>query len=120
MWGIARWVVPFAAMFISFSAVYYSAPDLPVEGHWITPAAALGFLLWLGASLGFRSYLHFFDSYSATYGSLGAVVILLLWLYITGFAILLGAELNWVIDQEDKTISEATVMPKVQTQMEAA
>jgi membrane protein len=120
MWGIVRWVVPFAAMFISFSAVYYIAPDLPGEWHWITPGAALGFLLWLSASLGFRAYLHFFDSYSATYGSLGAVVILLLWLYITGFAILIGAELNWVIDQEDKTISEPTLMPKVQTQMEAA
>jgi membrane protein len=77
-------------------------------------------VLWLGASLGLRAYLHFFDSYSATYGSMGAVVILLLWLYITGFAILIGAELNWVIDQEDKTISEPTVIPKVQPQMEAA
>jgi membrane protein len=120
MWGIVRWVVPFAAMFISFSAVYYFAPDLPGEWHWITPGAALGVLLWLGASLGFRAYLHFFNSYSATYGSLGAVVILLLWLYMTGFAILIGAELNWVIDQEDKTISEPTLMPKVQPQMEAA
>jgi membrane protein len=120
MWGIVRWVVPLAAMFISFSAVYYFAPDLPGEWHWITPGATLGVVLWLGASLGLRAYLHFFDSYSATYGSLGAVVILLLWLYITGFAILIGAELNWVIDQEDKTISEPTVIPKVQPQMEAA
>jgi membrane protein len=120
MWGIVRWAVPLAAMFISFSAVYYFAPDLPGEWHWITPGATLGVVLWLGASLGLRAYLHFFDSYSATYGSLGAVVILLLWLYITGFAILIGAELNWVIDQEDKTISEPTIIPKVQAQMEAA
>lgn len=120
MWGIVRWVVPLAAMFISFSAVYYFAPNLPGGWHWITPGATLGVVLWLGASLGLRAYLHFFDSYSATYGSLGAVVILLLWLYMTGFAILIGAELNWVIDQEDKTISEPTVIPKVQPQMEAA
>jgi len=59
-------------------------------------------VLWLVASLGFRIYLHFFNSYSATYGSLGAVIILVLWLYITGFAVLIGGEVNWVIENEDK------------------
>jgi len=62
-------------------------------------------ILWLLASLGFRLYLHFFNSYSATYGSLGAVVILMLWLYITGLAILIGGEVNWVIENEDRKIA---------------
>jgi membrane protein len=54
------------------------------------------------ASFGFRLYLHFFNRYRATYGSLGAVVILMLWLYITGFAILPGGELNWGIEPEER------------------
>jgi membrane protein len=86
-----------AAMFLalSFAAVYYWAPDLRVrQWHWITPGAALGILGWLLASFGFRMYLHFFNSYSVTYGSLGAVVILLMWFYITGLMLLLGAEFN--------------------------
>jgi len=70
--------------------------------YWVTPGAVAGVALWLLASLGFRIYLHFFNSYSATYGSLGAVIILMLWLYITGFAILIGGEVNWVIENEDK------------------
>ena len=70
------------------------------------------------ASLGFRAYLHFFDSYSATYGSLGAVVILLLWLYITGFAILIGAELNWIIEAADR--GEVAESATTQVQRRAA
>jgi membrane protein len=102
IWKAVQWVLPFAAMFLSFSVVYYFAPNVRSEWHWVTPGAALGVTIWLAASLGFRAYLHFFNSYSATYGSLGAVVILLLWLYITGFAILIGAELNWIIKAADK------------------
>ena len=66
------------------------------------PGSAAGVTLWLLASLGFRFYLHFFNRYSATYGSLGAVIILMLWLYITGFAILTGGEINSVIESADK------------------
>src|SRR5438309_3238987 len=102
-WTILQWPVTFAAMFLSYSIIYYFAPDLEVrKWYWVTPGAAAGVTIWLIASFGFRIYLHFFNSYSATYGSLGAVVILMLWLYITGYAILIGAEVNWVIENEDK------------------
>jgi membrane protein len=89
------WILATAFLALSFAAVYYWAPDLRVrQWHWITPGAMLGIVGWLLASLGFRMYLHFFNSYSVTYGSLGAVVILLMWFYITGLMLLLGAEFN--------------------------
>jgi membrane protein len=102
-WKVLQWPVSFAAMFLSFSVVYYFAPNLDQrKWYWVTPGAVAGVALWLIISLGFRVYLHFFNSYSATYGSLGAVIILMLWLYMTGFAILIGGEVNWVIENEDK------------------
>jgi membrane protein len=102
-WKILQWPVSFAAMFLSFSLIYYFAPNIEErKWFWVTPGSAAGVALWLVASLGLRVYLHFFNSYSATYGSLGAVIILMLWLYITGFAILIGGEVNWVIENEDK------------------
>ena len=104
VWRIVQWPMTFLAMFLSFSIIYYFAPDLKErKWYWVTPGSAIGVVLWLLASVGFRIYLHFFDSYSATYGSLGAVIILMLWLYITGFAILVGGEVNWVIENQDKT-----------------
>lgn len=107
VWKILQWPVSFAAMLLAFALVYYFAPDVE-ERHWfwITPGAAAGVVLWLVASLGFRVYLHFFNSYSATYGSLGAAVILMLWLYLTGFAILVGGQVNWVIENEDKKAAD--------------
>jgi membrane protein len=101
-WKVLQWPLSFAAMFLSFSIIYYFGPDLKErKWYWVTPGAVTGVALWLLASLGFRFYLHFFNSYSATYGSLGAVIILMLWLYITGFAVLIGGEVNWVIQNED-------------------
>jgi membrane protein len=103
-WRIVQWPMTFLAMFLSFSIIYYFAPDLDErKWYWVTPGSVVGVALWLLASVGFRVYLHFFNSYSATYGSLGAVIILMLWLYITGFAILVGGETNWVIENQDKT-----------------
>ncbi len=102
-WKVLQWPSSFAAMFLSFSIVYYFAPNLEErKWYWVTPGAVAGVALWLIASLGFRMYLRFFNSYSATYGSLGAVIILMLWLYMSGFAILIGGEVNWVIENEDK------------------
>ncbi|MGH9517673.1 MAG: YihY/virulence factor BrkB family protein [Terriglobales bacterium] len=106
-WKVLQWPVSFAAMFIAFSLVYYYAPDVQHRNwYWITPGSAAGVALWLLASLGFRLYLHFFNRYSATYGSLGAVIILMLWLYFTGFAILVGGEINAIIESQDKKNAE--------------
>jgi len=97
-WKIVQWPVVLGCMFLAFAVTYYFAPSLEEpEWHWITPGSALGLVFWIVASLGFKIYLHFFNSYSKTYGSVGAVIILLLWLYITGLAILVGGEVNSAI-----------------------
>lgn len=94
-WKIAQWPLVLGVMLLAFAIVYYFAPNLKVPSwHWITPGACLGLFVWIAASGGLRVYLHFFDSYSKTYGSLGAVIILMLWLYLSGVALLIGAELN--------------------------
>jgi len=98
-WKIVQWPVVLGVMFVAFAVTYYFAPNLKLpEWHWITPGAALGLFCWLAASFALKVYLHFFNSYSKTYGSVGAVIILLLWLYITGFSILLGGEVNSEIE----------------------
>ena len=88
-----------ALLALSFAVIYYWAPDVKARcWHWLTPGGAIGILGWLLASLGLRIYLHFFNSYSITYGSLGAVIILLTWFYITGLMLLVGAEVNSEIE----------------------
>ncbi|HLA11484.1 MAG TPA: YihY/virulence factor BrkB family protein [Pyrinomonadaceae bacterium] len=97
VWRVLQWPIAFIFLMIGFSSIYYFAPDLrqsEKRWEWITPGSALAIALWLLISLGFRLYLYFFDSYSATYGSLGALIILMLWFYLTGVAILIGGEIN--------------------------
>jgi membrane protein len=121
-WKVLQWPLSFAAMFLSFSIIYYFGPNLEErKWYWVTPGAVAGVALWLLASLGFRLYLNFFNSYSATYGSLGAVIVLMLWLYITGFAVLIGGEVNWVIENEDKkTAAFAAKKRVIEQRMKAA
>jgi len=98
-WKIIQWPVVLACMILAFALIYFFAPDLHEQAwKWLTPGAAIGVVLWLIVSIAFRAYLHFFNSYSATYGSLGAVIILMLWLYFTGAAVLIGGEVNSEIE----------------------
>lgn len=115
VWKVLQ--IPIALIFVSlgFSLIYRFAPNLAAANarkkvlrvdyrrRWLSPGAVVAVLLWLMVSLGFRLYLHFFDSYSATYGSLGALIILMFWFYLTGAAILLGAEVNCELDIAQKS-----------------
>lgn len=97
---VAGWSIAAALLALGFAVIYYWAPVwIYRRWRWLTPGAGLGILGWLLASLGFRVYLHFFNNYTITYGSLGAVIILLMWFYITGLMLLLGAEINSVIEE---------------------
>ncbi len=98
-WKILQWPAALFFIVLSFSLVYYFGPDLE-ERHWywVTPGSIVGVILWLVASAGFRAYLHFFNTYARTYGSLGAVIVLLVWLYVTGLAFLIGGEINATIE----------------------
>ncbi|HEY2392960.1 MAG TPA: YihY/virulence factor BrkB family protein [Candidatus Angelobacter sp.] len=97
-WRIVQWPIAFLFVVVAFALLYYWGPDAKQKWQWITPGSMVGVVVWIGASMLFRVYLHFFDSYSKTYGSLGAVIVLLLWLYISGLAILLGGEINSEIE----------------------
>ena len=80
---------------LSFAVIYFWAPDWRQRHwRWFSPGTVIGITGWLIISLGFRIYLHFFNSYTLTYGSLGAVIILLMWFYISGLMLLLGAEID--------------------------
>jgi membrane protein len=96
---LIAWIAATALLTLCFAVVYYWAPGVRKRRwRWLTPGGAIGILGWLLVSLGFRVYLHYFNFYSITYGSLGAVIILLMWFYITGFMLLLGAEINSEIE----------------------
>ncbi|MCU1299582.1 MAG: putative rane protein [Acidobacteriaceae bacterium] len=98
-WKVLQWPMALAFVVLSFSLIYYFGPDLKEQHwYWITPGSLVGVLLWLAASFAFRAYLHFFNTYSKTYGSLGAVIILLVWFYVTGLAFLVGGEINAQIE----------------------
>jgi len=96
---ILQWALALGFVVFAFAAIYYFAPDVEEQHwYWITPGSVVGVLLWAAASAGLRAYLHFFDTYSKTYGSLGAVIILMLWFYVTGLAFLVGGQINATIE----------------------
>lgn len=94
-----QWILALGFVVFAFALVYYFAPDVEEQHwYWITPGSVFGLAMWALASVGLRVYLHFFNSYSKTYGSLGAVIILMLWFYVTGLAVLLGGQINATIE----------------------
>jgi membrane protein len=100
-WKILQWPLVFLFVLLAFAIIYYFGPDArDQDWKWITPGAFVGVALWLLISFAFKAYLTYFNSYSATYGSLGAVIILMLWFYFTGAAILVGGEINSEIENE--------------------
>jgi membrane protein len=97
-WSILRWPLAFLLVALGLGLVYYFGPDAEQDWEWVTPGAVLGTLLWLVASLAFKMYVSRFGTYNETYGSLGGVIVLMLWFYLSSLSILIGAEMNAEIE----------------------
>jgi membrane protein len=96
---VIAWPIATGLVLLGFALIYFFAPDIKEQKwHWVTPGSVAALILWLLVSFALKIYLHFFDRYSLTYGSLGAVAILLLWFYLSGLAVLFGGEINTVIE----------------------
>lgn len=98
-WTIVQWALAMLLVVIAVDLVYYFAPNADTPFVWVTPGALLATALWLLTSLGFKVYVQNFSNYTAVYGAIGAVIVLLLWFYLSGLALLVGAELNAEIDK---------------------
>lgn len=97
-WTILQWPVVFALACTGITLVYYFAPDAEQDWVWLTPGSIVATTLWLVASLAFKYYVVNISDYAATYGAIGGVMVLMLWLYISGAVILFGAEMNAEIE----------------------
>jgi membrane protein len=95
IWSIAKWPVMLLAVVVMIALLYHASPNVKLPGFkWVTPGAIFALVIWLVASLLFAFYVSNFGSYDKTYGTLGGLVVLLMWLWITNCALLLGMELN--------------------------
>ena len=98
------WALAAAAVVLLLAVIYRYGPNRPeAPWRWITPGSAFATLAWLAATAGFGAYVSNFGNYNATYGSLGAVIVFLTWLYLTAYIVLLGAELNSELEQRAGT-----------------
>ncbi len=93
-WALIQWPLIFGFVLLAVNTTYFLAPNREVSWSWISPGALVAVVLWILTSLGFKLYVENFENYNAAYGSLAAGIVLMLWLYISGAVLLLGAEIN--------------------------
>jgi membrane protein len=112
IWQVVRWFVAIGAVLLIYAVTYAFAPNIqPRRLRWLSPGAGAGVLIWILASAGFFFYVANFGKYGATYGAFAGAVILLLWLYISNIAFLLGAELNAEREREQRPASASPPRP---------
>ncbi|MGH2398949.1 MAG: YihY/virulence factor BrkB family protein [bacterium] len=104
-WVIVRWPLMIFLVVFGVDLVYHFAPNRRGRWVWITPGSVLATGLWILTSFAFKFYVANLANFNATYGAIGGVVVLLLWFYVSGLAILVGAELNGVIEQAWRMVS---------------
>jgi len=97
VWGLLQWPLGLLFVLTGIDLVYHLAPAVRQRWYWLTPGSVFAGLAWTAVSLGLRTYVSQFGNYNATYGSIGGVILLLLWLYLSGMALLVGGEINSVI-----------------------
>ena len=101
VWNIAKWPAILIVVMTTFALLYYAAPNVKQpKFRWVSPGGIVAVLVWIAASAIFAFYVSNFGSYSKTYGSLGAVILFLTWLWISNIALLFGAELDAELERE--------------------
>lgn len=98
-WAVARWPLMLGLVVFGVDLVYHFGPNRRGRWAWVTPGALVATGLWMLSSFAFKFYVANMAQFNATYGAIGGVVVVLLWCYVSGLAILVGAELNGVIEQ---------------------
>lgn len=106
---IFRWATTLGLILLSLSLIYHFGPNTKSKWRWITPGSVVGLILFLASTVGFKLYVANFGKFNATYGSIGAVIIMMLWLYISGLVILVGSEVDAVIAKFRAREKEAKV-----------
>jgi membrane protein len=114
-WAFLRWPVAVLAMMVMLAGVYYFLPNVKQRWRFITPGSIVAVLAWLLTSFGFRIYVSHFHAYARTYGALGAVVVLLVWLYLSAASVILGGEINAIADRVHKGILHEEKAPGTPT-----
>ena len=94
-----QWPVVFCLALTGLALVYYLAPAAGRRWHWITPGSTFALGAWLAMSSALKLYVTYLVNYNATYGSIGGVILLMLWLYVSGVALLVGAEIDSAVDE---------------------
>jgi membrane protein len=97
-WKILQWPVIFTLVSMAIACIYYWGPDAEQDWVWLTPGAITATMCWMAASLGFKYYVATMGNYTETYGAIGGFMVLMLWFYISGLVVLLGAEMNAEIE----------------------
>lgn len=98
VWTWIRWPLAIFLLMLAVALIYYATPDVEQDFRFITPGSVVAVIVWLAASIGFGIYVQNFADYNATYGSIGAIIVLLLYFYISAAVLLLGAQLNATIE----------------------
>ncbi|WP_226669968.1 YihY/virulence factor BrkB family protein [Metabacillus litoralis] len=104
IWNTLRWLVSGIILFIVFSALYFIAPNKKLHIKDGLPGAIAATIGWIVASLAFSYYVGNFANYSATYGSIGGIIVLMIWLYLSGMIIILGGELNAILYKRKRAV----------------
>ncbi|HZA88917.1 MAG TPA: YihY/virulence factor BrkB family protein [Solirubrobacterales bacterium] len=117
-WDIAKWPVMLIVATAMIAVLYYASPNARLRGfRWVTPGSVVALLAWLAASAAFAVYVANFGAYDKTYGSLGGVVVLLVWLWISNLALLFGHQLNAELER-DRELAEGRKRAKEEIQLE--
>ena len=116
VFNIAKWPIMLIAVILMFAVLFHAAPNVKLPGFkWVTPGAILALVVWIVASVGFAFYVANFGSYDKTYGALGGLVILLMWMWLTNIALLLGMELN---AERERSRELAAGMPRADREIQ--